>query len=99
MIELQTISIMKKKEIIIGIIAIILVTGSTIASSQLAIAKYVKAGVPLTCRAIVDVDCGLPNSLVCRVIIEGTTYQAYQDAACISTITGSPTFPIHTQFE
>jgi hypothetical protein len=71
---------MKRKHLIIGVLAMLCSFGGAYASSALVVVQWAKQGA--ICRQIIPVDCGLAGSITCSVIIGGVIYPAYPTNTC-----------------
>jgi hypothetical protein len=88
---------MKTKNVMLGVAAAIFAVGGAVASTLLPV-THVKVGSPSVCTPINPVECG-SGQLACQVIIDGTTYTAYRDAACTLTQSTTRATPFPATFK
>jgi hypothetical protein len=90
---------MKYKNILLGAAAAMIAICAAFVSNAKVLGKFVKAGTPLTCKAIVNVECGQQGPRACAVAIDGVIYPVFSDAACTIPVSTTLTQPIPSSFE
>lgn len=88
---------MKRKHLMIGVLAMLCSFGGAYASSALVVVQYAKQAA--TCRKILPVDCGVEGPITCSVIIAGIIYPAYTDVVCTIAATTRVNTPFPSSFQ